>query len=94
LVHLYLSSSLLPCTLPMVALSSLRYLYSFMYCEHINHPISFSIVCFWKIYMYIYIYFIYIYTYIYTYVYSYIYIFIYIFIYTYIWIETEHWAWV
>jgi hypothetical protein len=31
LVHLYLSSSLLPCPLPMVALASLRYLYSFMY---------------------------------------------------------------
>jgi hypothetical protein len=79
LVHLYLSSSLLPCPLPMVALSSLRYLYSFMYCEHINHPISFSIVCFWKIYMYIYIYIFHIYIF-HIYIY-FIYIYIYIYIY-------------
>jgi hypothetical protein len=37
LVHLFQSSSLLPSPLPMVALASLRFLYSFLYSEHINH---------------------------------------------------------
>jgi hypothetical protein len=37
LVHLYQNSSLLPSTFPIVALASLRLLYSLLYSEHINH---------------------------------------------------------
>jgi hypothetical protein len=37
LVHLYLTSSLLPSLLPIVASASLRLLYSLLYSEHINH---------------------------------------------------------
>jgi hypothetical protein len=37
LVHLYQSSSLLPSPLPIVAPTSLRFLYSFLCSEHINH---------------------------------------------------------
>jgi hypothetical protein len=37
LVHLFLSSSLLPNLLPMVSEASFRFLYSFLYREHINH---------------------------------------------------------
>jgi hypothetical protein len=36
LVHLYQSFSLLPSLLPMVALASLRFLYLFLYSEHIH----------------------------------------------------------
>jgi hypothetical protein len=37
LVYLYLTSSLLPGHLPMVASASLRLLYSLLYSGHINH---------------------------------------------------------
>jgi hypothetical protein len=37
LVHLYLTSSLLPGPLPIVASDSLRLLYSLLYSKHINH---------------------------------------------------------
>jgi hypothetical protein len=37
LVHLYLTSSLLPSHLHIVASASLRLLYSLLYREHINH---------------------------------------------------------
>jgi hypothetical protein len=37
LIHLYLTSSLLPSHLPMVASASLRLLYLLLYSEHINH---------------------------------------------------------
>jgi hypothetical protein len=37
LVHLYQTSSLLPSPLSIVALASLRLLYSLLYSEHINH---------------------------------------------------------
>jgi hypothetical protein len=37
LVHLYRTSSLLPSPLPIVALATLRWLYSFLYSENINH---------------------------------------------------------
>jgi hypothetical protein len=37
LVHLYQSSSLIPCPLPIVASVRLRILYSFLYSEYISH---------------------------------------------------------
>jgi hypothetical protein len=37
LIHLYLTSSLLPSLLPIVASAILRLLYSLLYSEHINH---------------------------------------------------------
>jgi hypothetical protein len=36
-INLFQSSSLLPSLLQMVALASLKFLYSFLYSEHINH---------------------------------------------------------
>jgi hypothetical protein len=37
LIHLFQSSSLLPSPLPVVALASLKFRYSFLYSEHIKH---------------------------------------------------------